>query len=162
MLLKHYVYIIFIRLFPSLYPHSSLSRSLFLSLAPTQQHFGGHWHRWLICIWVAVAVGVCYDDGFVLPVGLMVDFGSQIGGFVTTIVALALARKPHSLLPPTHSTPPPSSQSHLLQPLLVRNPPDPVLIPDPPAWPLGSIYPSKLKTKREALLLLPLHREGDG
>uniref|UniRef100_A0A2N9HDM3 Uncharacterized protein n=1 Tax=Fagus sylvatica TaxID=28930 RepID=A0A2N9HDM3_FAGSY len=46
----------------------------------------------------------------------MVDFGSQIDGFVTTIVALALAQKPHSPLPPTHSAPPPSSQSHARPP----------------------------------------------
>ena len=32
-----------------------------------------------------MVVGVCHGDGFVLPVGLMVDFGSQIGGFVLLV-----------------------------------------------------------------------------
>jgi hypothetical protein len=32
-----------------------------------------------------VAVEVCHSDGFVLPVGFMVDFGSQIGGFVFSV-----------------------------------------------------------------------------
>jgi hypothetical protein len=32
-----------------------------------------------------VAVGVCHDDEFVLPVGFMVDFGSQIGGLVLSV-----------------------------------------------------------------------------
>ena len=32
-----------------------------------------------------MAVGVCHDDEFVLSVGFMVDFGSQIGGLVLSV-----------------------------------------------------------------------------
>jgi hypothetical protein len=32
-----------------------------------------------------VAVGVCHGKGFMLPVGFMMDFGSQIGGFVLPV-----------------------------------------------------------------------------